>query len=139
MTRAWTLVTSFILLGSACSESEPEPDTMAGSTSTGGESNATPETDNETAAAETSDSDASSGSTGALDSCSACIAEQCFDDVAACLDDEACGCWLECLESTDDASTCASACGDAPATLEAVLTCTTRTCAQDCEAEGSTG
>ncbi|MCH9687600.1 MAG: hypothetical protein K0V04_39585 [Deltaproteobacteria bacterium] len=144
MTREFTLLALLLTpLALGCSEDgapggdDAGDDTASSSAgpATSGASAESGSTTNSTGDADSGDSGEAeaSSSSGDLDPCGDCIANSCSDQTAACAEDEACGCWLGCIDAVDDPSECVAECGDAPSTLEEVFACVAEACADPCE------
>ncbi len=84
------------------------------------------------------DSSSEGSSSGGADPCSDCVVTECTEQTEACALDDACGCWLDCIDTADDPSRCTARCGDLPATLEDVLACVEFQWADACGLEGGT-
>lgn len=130
MTRELTLLALLLTpLALGCSEDgSPGGDTGVSTESMTGNSTSTGDAETD----ESSEGEASSSSGGA-DLCGDCVASSCSEQTEACAEDEACGCWLECIDTADDSSECVTQCGDTPSTLEAVFMCTAEACADPCD------
>ncbi len=100
-------------------------------TSTGGDSgSASTGSTGATTAATTGTDTGTAGGNG----CEACIMTACAGPFGACIADQTCACWVDCLmqPGTDDA-TCEANCGAAPPLLLELASCMTANCADACQ------
>lgn len=97
---------------STTSTSDPSSSSTVGSTST-------------TAAAD------SSSSTGA-DPCNDCIAGNCNNEVATCIADRDCSCWLDCIGDVEEFEECVPVCGDRPTIFDDIFVCAAAECDDAC-------
>ena len=77
--------------------------------------------------------------TGGGAACDDCVATNCSDELAACLDNMDCACWVDCLAMGNGFQECGMMCGGMPpGELFGLQDCTDTNCAVECAGTGVT-
>lgn len=90
-------------------------------------------------ATDTDPSATDTDTTGGRNTCSACIEENCGDELAACAGVKDCNCWIECTAGMGTEKECAEECGGPPPMRFAdFFACIGRNCVDDCSDDDTT-
>ena len=65
---------------------------------------------------------------GSDDACVICVKERCCTELATCLEDSVCACWVECYIANGGSSTCAGPCGPPNGIVAILDTCRSYEC-----------